>query len=126
MNIPSDLHYTETHEWIKTNDDNTAVIGVTDHAQSELGDVVYIEFPSPDDEFEKNSVFGTIESVKATSDLHAPVDCTVIEINEKLDDAPEIVNSDPYGDAWIIKVKLNKPMQIDELLTSDDYQNILD
>lgn len=122
MNIPNDLHYTETHEWIKINDDNTAVIGVTDHAQSELGDVVYIEFPSADDEFEKNSVFGTIESVKATSDLHAPVDCTVIEINEKLDDTPEAVNSDPYGEAWIIKVTLNKPEQIDELLTPENYR----
>jgi len=107
MNIPEELSYTEEHEWVKL-DGNIATVGITDFAQSELGDIVYIEIDSLDSEINSNDVFGTVEAVKTVSDLFMPVNGKVIEVNTLLEDAPEIVNDDPYGQGWIIKIEVSK------------------
>jgi len=121
INIPDDLKYTKTSEWIRVEDDNKARIGITDYAQKELTDIVYVEPPEIDAEFEKGGEFGVVESVKAVADFYAPVGCKVLEINEKLVDMPELMNKDPYGDGWMAVVQINEPGELDELLDAAGY-----
>jgi glycine cleavage system H protein len=125
MNIPATLKYTKEHEWIRINDDNTAVIGITDFAQGELGEIVYVEIDTVGDELQKDEVFGTVEAVKTTSDLYMPISGKVLEFNPKLDedeeDEPGLINSDAYGDGWIVKVEISDPSQLEELLTDEAY-----
>ena len=125
MNIPEELSYTEEHEWVKL-DSNIATVGITDFAQSELGDIVYIEIDSLDSEINSNDVFGTVEAVKTVSDLFMPVNGKVIEVNTLLEDAPEIVNDDPYGQGWIIKIEVSNPNDLDNLMSSENYRNLID
>lgn len=124
MNIPSDLKYTKDHEWIKI-DGDTATVGITDFAQSELGDIVYVDVDSLDDTVDKDEVFGSIEAVKTVSDLFMPLTGEVIEFNEDLEDSPENVNKDPYGDGWIIKVTISDAGQIDSLLDAEAYKELV-
>jgi len=121
MNFPSDLHYTEDHEWLRVEDDGTATIGVTDFAQSELGDIVYVEIDTLDVEVTAGEVFGTVEAVKTVSELFMPVTGTITKFNEDLEDAPEQVNDDPYGSGWLINVTLSDPSQVDGLLSAEQY-----
>ena len=125
MNIPEELKYTEEHEWVKI-EDNIATIGITDFAQGELGDIVYLEIDSLDSEIALNEVFGTVEAVKTVSDLFMPVGGKVIEMNSTLEDKPELVNEDPYGEGWIIKIDISEQSQIDSLLSPSDYKNLID
>ena len=120
-NIPSDLKYTEEHEYVRKGSDGTSEIGITDYAQGELGDIVYIELPKIGTKFGKHDVFGTIEAVKAVSELFAPIAGEVIAINERLDKEPALVNTEPYGAGWMIKVKPSNPSDLDALLGSADY-----
>ncbi|HEV3477596.1 MAG TPA: glycine cleavage system protein GcvH [Rubrobacteraceae bacterium] len=122
MNVPEDLQYTRSHEWVRTEDD-TATIGITDYAQEELGDIVYIELPEQGDTFDAGDSFGTVESVKAVSDLYTPVGGEVVEVNEALDDSPEKINEDPYGDGWIVKLRVSDE---GELLSASDYEQLLE
>ena len=122
MNFPAELKYTKDHEWIKISG-NDALIGITEFAQQELGDIVYVDIEKIGDEVTAEEVFGTIEAVKTVSDLFMPVKATVLEVNSKLDANPELVNSDPYGDGWIIKVALSAP--IEGLLSADDYAGLV-
>jgi glycine cleavage system H protein len=120
--IPSDLRYTEEHEYLKlAGDDGVYFVGITQYAQGELGDVVYVELPESGSSFNRMEVFGTIEAVKAVSDLYCPVDGTVVEVNAALDDDPSLVNSDPYGAGWMIKLKVDDDEEVRGLLTSDGY-----
>ena len=120
--IPSDLRYTEEHEYLKAaGDDAVYVVGITDYAQGELGDVVFVELPEAGSSFNRMEVFGTIEAVKAVSDLYCPVDGTVVEVNAALDDDPALVNSDPYGAGWMIKLRVDDDDEVRGLLTSDGY-----
>lgn len=121
-NVPEDLHYSKDHEWVRA-DGDVATIGITDYAQNSLGDVVYVELPKPSDEFATNESFGSVESVKAVSEVFTPVAGTVIEINEELNDTPEKVNSDPYGEGWMIKVRMKTPGEVDSLLTAAEYED---
>jgi glycine cleavage system H protein len=122
MNFPAELKYTKDHEWIKIEGD-IAIIGITEFAQRELGDIVYVDIPSIGKELTKEEVFGTVEAVKTVSDLFMPVDGTVTEMNKALDSKPELVNTDPYGDGWMVKVKLSNAA--DALLSADDYKAII-
>ena len=124
MSLPQDLKYTKEHEWVKV-DGVTATIGITDHAQSELGDIIFVEFPDIDQEIEKNEPFGTIEAVKTVADLFAPISGKVTEINENLEDSPESVNSDPYGEGWIVKVSIDNAGELDELMTPEQYGDLI-
>jgi glycine cleavage system H protein len=124
MNIPQELKYTKDHEWVKIEGD-TATIGVTDFAQGELGDIVYVEVETLDETLEREEVFGTVEAVKTVSDLYMPVSGEIIEFNDSLEDEPEKVNNDPYGDGWMIKVKLSETSEVDDLLTAEEYQEIV-
>lgn len=120
--IPKDLRYTEDHEYVKaTKDANVVVVGITDYAQGELGDIVYLELPSVGSSFGKHDVFGTIEAVKAVSELFSPLSGEVIEVNSRLEKEPQLVNSAPYGDGWMVKLKLSEPSEKDELLDADAY-----
>ena len=121
MSIPTDLRYTKDHEWVKKNDDDTVTVGITDFAQGELGDIVFIEIETEGEELDAEEVFGTVEAVKTVSDLFMPVSGEVLAVNEDLADAPDDVNSDPYGKGWMIKIKMSDPSQFDELLTADAY-----
>jgi glycine cleavage system H protein len=121
MNVPETLKYTKDHEWIKV-EGNSGIIGITEFAQGELGDIVYVDIDPDIAEIISGQSFGTIEAVKTVSDLYAPVDGKVVSLNERLKDEPQLINSDPYGDGWIIKVELSNPAQIDELLTASAYQ----
>ena len=121
MNIPGDLKYTNDHEWVKV-DGDTAIIGVTDYAQGELGDIVYVEVETVGETLSKEEVFGTIEAVKTVSDLFMPVSGEIVEFNENLESAPESVNSDPYGNGWMIKVKMSDTSELDGLLSAEDYE----
>lgn len=121
MNIPKDLKFTEDHEWIRV-DGETAIIGITDYAQGELGDVVYVDLPAEGDSFAKQDVFGTIEAVKAASDLYCPISGEVVEINDQIADAPETINKDPYGDGWMIKLKISDLTEIDDLMDATAYE----
>jgi glycine cleavage system H protein len=120
-NVPEDLHYSKDHEWIRVEGD-TATIGITDYAQNSLGDVVYVELPKTGDEFMAHESFGSVESVKAVSEIFTPVSGSVVGANDTLQDEPEKVNSDPYG-AWLIRVKMSKPGEIDSLLTAAEYED---
>ena len=120
-NIPNDLQYTEEHEYIRKAKDGNAEIGITDYAQGELGDVVYVELPKVGAKFSKHDVFGTIEAVKAVSELFAPIAGEVVAVNDRLDKEPALVNTDPYGAGWMIKVKPSNPSEIDGLMKSDAY-----
>jgi glycine cleavage system H protein len=124
MNIPEELRYTEEHEWVKL-DGNVATVGITDFAQSELGDIVYLEIDTLDTEINSNDVFGTVEAVKTVSDLFMPVNGKVIDINSSLEDSPEVVNDDPYGEGWIIKIEVSNPSDIDTLMSSEEYKNLI-
>lgn len=121
MNFPAELKYTKDHEWIRVEGDE-AVIGITDFAQRELGDIVFVDINSVGEEVEANEVFGTIEAVKTVSDLFLPVQATVLEVNSAIDASPELVNSDPYGEGWIIRVKLSNVDDIADLLSADQYK----
>ena len=124
MNIPEELKYTEEHEWVKI-EDNIATIGITDFAQGELGDIVYLEIDSSDTEIALNEVFGTVEAVKTVSDLFMPVGGKVIEMNSTLEDKPELVNEDPYGEGWIIKIDISDLSEVDSLLSPEEYKNMI-
>ncbi|KAA0991171.1 glycine cleavage system protein GcvH [Dyadobacter aurulentus] len=124
MNFPSELKYTEDHEWILIEGD-TATIGITDHAQNELGDIVYVDINTVGDALEKGEVFGSVEAVKTVSDLFIPVAGTVLEVNEELDGEPELVNTDPYGRGWMVKISLSGPADGDGLLSAEDYQKFI-
>jgi glycine cleavage system H protein len=124
MDFPATLHYTKDHEWLRVEGD-VAYIGITDHAQRELGDIVYVDVDTVDKEIAQHDVFGTVEAVKTVSDLFSPITGTVLEVNAKLADAPETVNSDPYGDGWIIKMSIGNPAEIDDLMTADAYSELV-
>ncbi|MCX2475495.1 glycine cleavage system protein GcvH [Pedobacter sp. MC2016-05] len=124
MNFPSELKYTKDHEWVKV-EGNEAFIGITDFAQRELGDIVYVDINSVGSEVTKEEVFGTVEAVKTVSDLYMPVTGTVLEINSELNDNPELVNSDPYGKGWMVKVSLSDLAEVEELLTAVAYQALV-
>ncbi len=124
MNIPADLKYTKDHEWIKIEGDE-ATIGITDFAQGELGDIVYVEVETLDETLAAEEVFGTVEAVKTVSDLFMPLSGTIIEVNEFLEDAPETVNDDAYGSGWMIKLKLSDPSEIQNLLDAEAYSSII-
>lgn len=122
--IRSELKYVATHEWIRDEGDGTVTVGVTDHAQELLGDVVFVELPEVGAEFAVNDDLGVVESVKAASDLYAPVSGEIIEVNELLSDEPEMVNSDPYGEAWFFKMRLSEPAELEGLLDAEGYQSV--
>lgn len=124
MNIPSNLKYTEDHEWVKIEGD-TVIVGITDFAQSELGDIVYVEVETVDETLESGEIFGTVEAVKTVSDLFLPVSGEIIEFNTLLEDEPEKVNTDPYGEGWMIKIKCSDESQFDGLLSADDYKKLI-
>ena len=124
MNITDSLLYTDDHEWIKI-EDSQAIIGITDFAQSELGDIVFIEFPDEGDTFQKGDTIGTIEAVKTVADLYAPVSGKILELNLELDDKVELINSDPIGKGWLIKMELFNPDEISDLLSAEDYRNLI-
>lgn len=121
MTFPTDLKYTKDHEWIRVEGDE-AVVGITDFAQRELGDIVFIDINTIGEEVAQDQVFGTIEAVKTVSDLFMPVSATVLSVNEKIDNSPELVNQDPYGEGWLVRVKLSSPADVDGLLAATDYQ----
>lgn len=120
MNIPDNLKYTKDHEWIKL-DGDTATVGITDFAQGELGDIVFVEIETQGETLNQGDVFGSIEAVKTVSDLFMPAGGEIVEVNEAINDTPELINSDPYGEGWLVKVKLSDLAQIDELLTAEQY-----
>ena len=124
MNIPIDLKYTKDHEWVKV-DGDTATIGITDFAQGELGDIVYVDVDTLDETVDKDEVFGSVEAVKTVSDLFMPLSGEVVEFNEGLEDDPEIVNKDPYDKGWIIKISITDQSQIEDLLDAQVYQSII-
>ncbi|WP_282055251.1 glycine cleavage system protein GcvH [Maribacter luteus] len=124
MNIPSDLKYTKDHEWVRI-DGDIATVGITDFAQGELGDIVYVEVETLDETMEKDGVFGSVEAVKTVSDLFLPLGGEIIEFNEGLEDEPEKVNTDPYGEGWMIKVKISDSAEIEELLSDEDYKALI-
>ena len=124
MQIPEKLKYSNDHEWVAI-DGDIVTIGITDYAQGELGDLVFVELPDVGADISQGDSFGTIEAVKAVSDLFAPVSGTVAEINEALADDPEVVNKDPYGDGWLVKVKMSNPEQVDALLNADAYKGLI-
>ena len=124
MNIPADLRYTNDHEWIRVNG-NTAYIGITDFAQGELGDIVFVEIETVGSHLDKGSTFGTIEAVKTVSDLFIPVTGKVIEMNEKVNDTPDMINKDPYGTGWLIKIEMDSPAQVNDLLDATAYAALL-
>ncbi len=124
MNIPSELKYTKDHEWVKVEGD-IVTIGVTDFAQSELGDIVYVEVDTLDETLEREEVFGTVEAVKTVSDLFLPLSGEITAFNEALEDAPELVNKDPYGEGWMIKLKFSDPAELDDLLSDANYKALI-
>ena len=124
MNIPSDLKYTKDHEWLKV-EGNVATVGITDFAQGELGDIVYIEVETEGEELDKEEVFGSIEAVKTVSDLFMPINGEVLSFNKKLEDEPELINTDPYGEGWVIKITISDVTELDELLDASAYQELV-
>ena len=124
--LPGDLLFTSEHEWLRRDDDGNVTIGITDHAQAALGDLVYVELPEVGLEIEGGGDLAVVESVKAASDVYAPIDGTVVEINEDLANDPEIINADPYGDGWLVKLQPNDDLDEDALLTPEAYQELLD
>ena len=124
MNVPSELKYTKDHEWVKI-DGDIATVGITDFAQGELGDIVYVEVETLDETLEAEEIFGTVEAVKTVSDLFLPLSGEIVEFNESLEDEPEKVNSDPYGEGWMIKIKFSDASQVESLMTAEDYKALL-
>ena len=124
MNIKSELKYTKDHEWIEING-NTATVGITDYAQGELGDIVYVEVETVEESLKQEEVFGSVEAVKTVSDLFIPVSGKVIEVNQKIEDSPEIINEDPYGDGWIIKIEIDDDNELNDLLDADAYAKLI-
>ncbi len=124
MNVPSNLKYTKDHEWIKDEGNGMATVGVTDFAQSQLGDIVFVEIETQGETLAKEEVFGTIEAVKTVSDMFMPASGEVIEVNPKVTEQPDIVNKDPYGEGWMIKVKMTNPAELNDLLSADQYKEI--
>jgi len=118
------LLFTKEHEWIKV-DGNTATIGITDYAQSELGDIIFVELPDKDETFESNDVFGTIEAVKTVADLFMPVSSKIVEVNSNIEDSPELINTSPQDDGWIVKISINDIAELDDLLSIDDYKKMI-
>lgn len=125
MNFPAELKYTKDHEWIKLVDGNTALIGITDFAQHELGDIVYVDITTIGKNIAAEEVFGTVEAVKTVSDLFSPVAGTITEVNPALEKEPELVNSDPYGEGWMVKITVANPADLDGLLTAEAYQQLV-
>ncbi len=125
MSIPNELKYTKDHEWVR-HESGEATVGITDFAQGELGDIVFIEIETRGESLDKDEIFGTIEAVKTVSDLFMPVAGEITDVNPKLEDTPDIVNKDPYGDGWIIKIKISDPSQLDGLLTAEDYKALVE
>ncbi|WP_196139856.1 glycine cleavage system protein GcvH [Aliikangiella sp. G2MR2-5] len=125
-NVPSDLKYVTSHEWIRQEDDGTVTVGITDHAQELLGDVVYVELPEVDSEVAVEDEIAVVESVKAASDIYAPLSGTIIEVNEALEDAPETVNASPYDDGWMFKMKPSEPSELDNLIDAEAYTSEID
>lgn len=121
MEFPEDLKYSKEHEWVLV-EGKTATIGITEYAQDQLGDIVFVELPAVGDKTSKEDAFGVVESVKAVSDVYAPVSGTVIEVNDDLPENPEIINEDPYGDGWMIKLDLSDPDELDDLMTAEEYE----
>ncbi|HJU53539.1 MAG TPA: glycine cleavage system protein GcvH [Pyrinomonadaceae bacterium] len=121
-NVPEDLHYSKDHEWVRVEGD-VGVIGITDHAQNSLGDVVYVELPKAGDSFSAHEPFGSVESVKAVSEIFTPVGGEVVGVNEALQDEPERVNTDPYGEGWMIRVRMSNPGEVDSLLSAAEYED---
>jgi glycine cleavage system H protein len=121
-NVPDNLHYSKDHEWVRV-ENGVAIIGITDHAQEQLGDVVYVELPKAGESFSANESFGSVESVKAVSEIFTPISGEIAEVNESLTDEPEKVNKDPYGEGWMIKVKMGTPGEVDSLLTAAEYED---
>jgi len=125
MSFPENLHYTKDHEWIKIEADDIAIVGITDFAQKELGDIVYVEIETVGKTMEADTVFGTVEAVKTVSDLYLPVAGTITEVNPALANSPELVNSDPYGEGWMVKLKVKNPADIDSLLNAAAYAEVV-
>ena len=124
MEAPPGLRYSKEHEWVAP-EETVATIGITDHAQEQLGEIVYIELPSIGEKVSKDDPFGVVESVKAVSDVYAPVSGTVLEVNEDLAESPEVVNEDPYGDGWLIKVRVSDPADLDDLMDNEEYAQMI-
>ncbi len=125
MNVPEKLKYSNDHEWVRVEGEN-AYIGITDFAQNELGDIVFVEVETIDETLEKGEVFGTVEAVKTVSDLLLPVGGTILDMNKKLEDEPEVINKDPYGEGWIVKIKLTIPAEADEMLDAATYKVLIE
>jgi glycine cleavage system H protein len=125
VNIPDDLKYTKEHEWLKVNG-NTAIVGITDYAQGELGDIVFVELPAAGIEIEQMKPFGTIEAVKAVSEVFAPVTGKITEINQELENDPMIINRDPYGEGWMVKIEASDKKELESLLSADDYRKLIE
>lgn len=121
-NVPEDLHYSKDHEWVRVDGDQ-AIVGITDYAQASLGDVVYVELPKPGEQFAANEPFGSVESVKAVSEVFTPIAGSIVNINESLADEPEKVNNDPYNEGWMIRLKMDNPSAVDSLLTAAEYED---
>lgn len=126
MSLPSNLKYTDEHVWVKEEDNGTYKVGITDNAQDELGDIVFVELPEEDDELAATETFGSVESVKTVSELYAPISGTVVEVNEELEDSPELINSSPYDEGWMVIVKPTDTSELEKLQTAEDYQDFLD
>ncbi|WP_419213777.1 glycine cleavage system protein GcvH [Maribacter sp. X9] len=124
MNIPAELKYTKDHEWVKI-DGDIATVGITDFAQGELGDIVYVEVDTLDETLEREAIFGTVEAVKTVSDLFSPLSGEIVEFNEALEDEPEKVNTDPYGDGWMVKIKFSDAAEVEELLSDAAYKELI-
>ena len=124
MNIPAELKYTKDHEWVKIEGD-VAIVGITDFAQGELGDIVYVEVDTLDETLDREAIFGTVEAVKTVSDLYSPLSGEIVEFNEALEDEPEKVNSDPYGDGWMVKIKFSDASELEDLLSDAAYKEII-
>ena len=125
IEFPKDLHYTREHEWIRV-EGGVGTIGITEYAQDSLGDIVFVELPDEDSELQKDESFGVIESVKAVSDLYAPVSGKVIEVNDSLPDSPEVINDDPYGEAWLLKMEIADESELEDLMSPSDYQSFVE
>ena len=123
--VPESLLYTKDHEWIQLHEDNTATVGITDYAQESLGDITFVEFPSAGESFNRGDTFGVVESVKAASDLYMPLDAEVLEVNDDVDSEPELLNSDPYQQGWLLKIRPTDTSQVEALLKADTYVGII-
>jgi glycine cleavage system H protein len=127
MEIPDDLHYTKEHEWVRVEPDGTMTIGITDYAQEQLGDIVFVELPKADDETEvtRDEPFAVVESVKAASDVYAPISGKVIEANDELPNSPNAINEDPYGDGWLVRLQAKNPAEVEELMSAEEYEELI-